>query len=142
MTKKLFIITTLFLCVFYISGCSRNIQDTNLDNSFNYSIENLGKEEYFNVNPSSNGISFEANFHSDTCRHDYTYSRNGNHLRIIQNLQLETCADIYTYSGVRGEVTNLPKGNYKITMYFRYDKSLYGENTDQLELFTKDFEIN
>jgi hypothetical protein len=109
--------------------------------NLNPTISGYPDEEFLNVNPEGNRVSYTAKFHTDACQHNYTYDRSDNHIRITQNLQLDTCVDLFKYSGVSGTIRNLEKGDYKISIYSKYDKSLFGENTNPVELLTKDFEI-
>ena len=67
-----------------IGGCLKNIQNTNQDDGFSYSIENFGEKEYFNVESTFNCINFEANFESGACnKYRYKYIRDNDNLKII-----------------------------------------------------------
>ena len=114
-----------------------------LQKDFTYSIEDLGKDEYFYIYPFSNGITFEANFHADTCfDSDFSYARKNKHLKIIYNLTTN-CVDLFTYTGIKGKIDNLETGDYKITIYTRYKENMkeYGMTTKLIEVISNNFTI-
>ncbi|MGM0629430.1 MAG: hypothetical protein ACQESA_03310 [Patescibacteria group bacterium] len=104
-------------------------------------IEMKDKKEYLKSKPGINFVEFRAKFHSDSCKHNFSYRKDGNNLKIIQNLKTETCIDFFEHTVVSGKITELSSGEYTLSFYYKYDRDIHGENTKPKKIFSETFSI-